>query len=143
MQVYDKLVSDITSLEVELSVAVQANKFTKAASVQDELVVLKGRLDSMAIPSAAELDSKIFDLERQLKKVVEDKNFTAAATVQDIIDTLKEERKGVFTSDEIDDLIDAKESELLTLIATANFTNCQKIHAEIVTWKAKRAKYIK
>ncbi len=66
MQVYDKLVSDITSLEAELSVAVQANKFAKAASVQDELVVL------------------------------------------------------------IDDLIDAKESELLTLIATANFFKLPK-----------------
>ena len=137
MQVYDKLVSDITSLEAELSAAVQATKFAKAASVQDELVVLKGRLDSMEIPSAAELDGKISELERQLKEVVED---SAPATVQEIIDTLKEERKDVLTSDEIDDLIDAKESELLTLIATANFTNCQKIHAEIVTWKAKRAK---
>ncbi len=81
--------------------------------MQDELVVLKGRLDSMEIPSAAELDTKISELERQLKKVVEDKNFTAVATVQEITDTLKEERKDVLTSDEIDNLIDAKESELL------------------------------
>ncbi len=94
----------------------------------------------MEIPSPAELDTKISELERQLNKVVEDKNFTATATVQEIIDTLKEERKDVLTSNEIDDLIDAKESELLALIATANFTNCQKIHAEIETWKAKQTR---
>ena len=87
--IYEKLVSDISGREADLTTAVADKNFAKAAGLQEELTAFKDQLNGMDIPlqcfSAADLDAKIAELEVTLNAAITNKDFASAGSTQEKI----------------------------------------------------------